>query len=190
MIAAPMTTRNSLSYRELAKAEAVVKRVVASDDLVRLSQATVAVGATHAEFRFGYSDRGKPFVVADLTSEASVACQWCLEPKGVELSAKFEALLAQDEDEAQRWSKEGWSQEGWSKEPSDGSKSAPEVIVAGSDFDAVRLIEDELILSLPNQVCIDQTCPNRPERQFGEEDMDGESSKRDNPFAVLQELKK
>lgn len=185
MIAAPMTTRNSLSYRELAKAEAVVKRVVASDDLVRLSQATVAVGATHAEFRFGYSDKGKPIVVADLTSEASVACQWCLEPKGVELSAKFEALLAQDEDEAQRW-----SQEGSSKEPSDGSKTVPEVIVAGSDFDAVRLIEDELILSLPNQVCIDQTCPNRPESQFGEEDMDGESSKRDNPFAVLQELKK
>ena len=54
-----MTTRNSLSYRELAKAEAVVKRVVSSDELVRLSQAAVAVGATHAEFSFEFTGNGR-----------------------------------------------------------------------------------------------------------------------------------
>ena len=174
-----MTTRNSLSYRELAKAEAVVKRVVSSDDLVRLSQATVAVGATHAEFSFGFTDKGRPSVTAEIASEASLACQWCLEPKGIALSAKFAAVLAQNEDQARQWSEDGLN----------GAPPAPDVIVAGTEFDAVRLIEDELILSLPNQVCIDQKCPNRPESQFGDADENGEAGKRDNPFAVLEALK-
>ena len=64
-----------------------------------------------------------------------------------------------------------------------------EVIIAGSEFDAVHLIEDELLLSLPNQVCTDPTCPERPERQFGDAD-DGEgAANQDNPFAVLEVLK-
>ena len=179
MIAAPMTTRNSLSYRELAKAEAVVKRVVVSDDLVRLSQATIAVGATHAEFRFGFTQEGKPSVIADLASEASVACQWCLEPKGVALSARFEAVLAQDEDEARRWSEDAL----------DGVEPAPEVIVAGTEFDAVRLIEDELILSLPSQVCADPKCTNRPASRFGDEEEHVDTAKGESPFAVLEVLK-
>ena len=183
MIAAPMTTRNSLSYRELAKAEAVVKRVVSSDELVRLSQAAVAVGATHAEFSFEFTDNGRPRVTADIASEASLACQWCLEPKGIALSTKFTAVLAQDEAQARQWSEEALN----------GAQPTPDVIVTGTEFDAVRLIEDELILSLPNQVCIDQQCPNRPESQFGDADEDknenGETGTRDNPFAVLEALK-
>ena len=53
------------------------------------------------------------------------------------------------------------------------------------------LIEDELILGLPRQVCFDQQCANMPELRFVDKDSEAaedEASDRQLPFQGLREL--
>ncbi|NKB97943.1 MAG: hypothetical protein GKR90_05535 [Pseudomonadales bacterium] len=176
MIAAAMATRNPRKYKELAKAEASVNRTVPPSDLMRLAQEAIAVGETHASYLFSFTGDGCPKVDTRVESEVTMACQWCLEPKAIKLCSSYEALLAQDEKEAMGWLERITEVD----EPQ-------EVMVVGRDFDAVRLIEDELLLSLPHQICEDTKCPQRPARVY--KDVGDEEKTIESPFASLAMLK-
>jgi uncharacterized metal-binding protein YceD (DUF177 family) len=176
MIAAVMVTRNPRKYKELAKADASVTRTVSPSDLTRLGQEAIAIGETHAKYLFSYTDDGCPKVATRVETEVTMACQWCLEPLVVKLTASYAALLAQDEREAISW-----------LERFAGDDKPREVMVVGQDFDAVRLIEDELLLSLPHQVCEDATCPQRPGRVYKAPETEEKTV--ESPFASLAMLK-
>lgn len=185
MIAAAMATPNPRRYIELAKAGTTIERSIPAGDLVRLGQATVAIGETKATFVFTQSEHGKPEVSARVEAEVSLACQWCLEPKPSALVCEYRAVLATDEAQASDWSVELEGQDG------DRENRHLDVLVAGSEFDAIQLVEDELLLALPHQVCGDEGCPDRPQGEYGEYDA---SEKIDDapagPFAALASLKK
>ena len=87
-------------------------------------------------------------------------------------------------------------------------RNAPIVVMAGGVFDETLQIEDELLLQLPQQVCTDDNCERRPDTSFpaqglnpsgnksgaidtSEDDgaLGNETAERENPFAVLKDLK-
>ena len=63
------------------------------------------------------------------------------------------------------------------------------VVLADSKFSLVELIEDEIMLSLPSQVCEDPACCRRPELDYGGDDVELEMQRQPNAFAELEKIK-
>jgi uncharacterized metal-binding protein YceD (DUF177 family) len=175
MIAAPMATAKSrsLKYKDLARSEAVIDRCLGADLFARLGSETKELGDTQVRLNFSTGKGGLPRVDAQVMSECSLACQWCMESVPIELEAKFTALLVVDDAEMAYWSE---------RFKADHAKI--DLINVGEILNEAELVEDELLLSLPVQVCLDLQCANRPQRTFGQhEDEEGKK------FKALEVLK-
>ena len=72
---------------------------------------------------------------------------------GLAFEHSIEARSFLDEQQANEWTE--WS-------GSSRSKAEHIIVAAGQHLDVAELIEDELILGLPRQVCFDQQCANMP----------------------------
>jgi uncharacterized metal-binding protein YceD (DUF177 family) len=106
----------------------------------------------------------------------------CDQPVAWPLQIAFDAVVAFNERQADEWSE-------WSAPSS--SKTEHIIVAAGQYVDVVELIEDELILGLPRQVCFDQHCKNMPELHFADrasEALGTLPSDRQMPFKGLKEL--
>ena len=175
MIAAPMATAKSrsLKYKDLARSEAVIDRCLGADLFTRLGSETKALGDTQVRLGFSMGKGGLPRVDAKVVSECSLACQWCTESVPIELEVEFAALLVVGDAEMAYWSE---------RFKADHAKI--DLINVGETLNEVELVEDELLLSLPVQVCRDLQCANRPQRTFGQhEDEEGRK------FEALEALK-
>lgn len=93
-------------------------------------------GAGNARIRWGITggkdERGHPRLALELDGEVPLICQRCLCPFGLPVEQQTVLLLARDESELVRLDAE-----------------EPEVVLAAAPLDALQLIEDELLLSLP-----------------------------------------
>ncbi len=109
-----------------------------------------------------------------LQAEVALAmqCQRCLTPVLAQLAAERDFLFVADEATAEALDEE----------------SDADVLVISRDFDALSLVEDELILSLP-LVPRHEACPRQLPSQVADEGFE-EASERPNPFAALAALKK
>lgn len=106
------------------------------------------------------------------TATAALTCQRCLQPVQEQLTLSRWFQFARDEDEAATLDVD----------------SEDDVLALSRSFDAIELIEDELLLSLP-LVPRHELCPEplpQPVADFSSADEDG----RPNPFAALAALKK
>lgn len=99
-------------------------------------------------------------------------CQRCLAPVVVRVAAERDFLFVADEATA---------------EAMDGDSEA-DVLVVSRDLDALALVEDELILSLP-LVPRHETCPHSLPDAVADDDF-ASASERPHPFAKLATLKK
>ena len=164
MIAPAMTTRKrqpdddqaqpAQTYRDLARNEVMFQRRIDVQSLPRLNQMARLSGPVEAVFRFSVMD-GRPAVAGDASVQAELPCQWCDIPQARTVRATFEAVLAEDEAEARHWSDQA-------------GDDALVIAVVGAQFDAVALVEDELLLALPGRVCTDPDCAHRPPAGYGE----------------------
>lgn len=75
---------------------------------------------------------GRPMLTVTVQGDLAVVCQRCLQSFNVRLDQRSELLLAREEPELARLDAE-----------------EREVVLAAAPLDAVALIEDELLLSLP-----------------------------------------
>lgn len=99
-------------------------------------------------------------------------CQRCLTTAFQKVLAEREFLFVADEETAQAMDED----------------SEADVLVISRDFDALSLIEDELILALP-LVPRHDICPQDVPAAVADEGFE-QASKRPNPFAALSALKK
>ncbi len=99
-------------------------------------------------------------------------CQRCLTPVVEKMTAGRDFLFVADEATAEALDDE----------------SDADVLVISRDFDALSLVEDELILSLP-LVPRHEVCPRSLPSRVADENFE-EASERPNPFAALAALKK
>ena len=116
-----------------------------------------------------------PNIEIELRFPAHCKCHRCLEPIDLLLEVELDAVLAFDEKEATSLGE------------------MHEVIhLSREDISVVDLIEDDLLLSIPKDVCeLGERCENAPRTQYASDsDIDEKDFESGNPFAVLADLKK
>ena len=170
------------SYKGLAQKNGVLNLMVRGTELTRLIQVCSLAEDVRVEARFRLDEHGRVCVAADLSTRVDLECHLCNEPVAWPMQIAFEAVVAFNERQAEEWSE-------WSAPSS--SKTEHIVVAAGQYVDVAELIEDELILGLPRQVCFDQQCKNMPELHFADNDSEALGtvpSDRQMPFKGLKEL--
>jgi uncharacterized protein len=174
MMAPAMNTHpdEPLPYLELARQGARVVREFPAEKLERLADVAPGRGTLHLDMRFSMDGDGRPWVAG--TAEVSVAatCQRCLGSFERPMSAAFELCIVRNPDTA--------------------SELAAEADVLMLETDALTLaqvVEDELLLELPERLCDSEPCPHAPALEFPAPDAP-EPDETDNPFVVLSQLKR
>ncbi|HSV46255.1 MAG TPA: YceD family protein [Ramlibacter sp.] len=127
-----------------------------------------------AQGELGNPHHLQPDVWLHLRAQAllPLACQRCLRavdlPVEVERSFRFvadESMAAAQDDESEE-----------------------DVLALSPSFDLLELLEDELLMALP-LAPRHETCPGPVAMQAVDADFEAESARRDNPFALLGQLK-
>ena len=177
-------------YIDLAGSGAHIRRALLADQYPRLAQVLPALGDGEANLQFGQDDHGRPMVEAQVTFDCALQCQLCLEPQTRQVSIEFATLLASDESQAQRWSDH--LQTAKTTVSSALFESGLAVSVVGEDLDVAALVEDEVLLQLPANVCTDEDCARRPQLSYEIASDEGEQNdaESDNPFAILEQPKR
>jgi uncharacterized protein len=174
MMAPAMSSRpdERLSYRELAKQGARVERSVQPEGFTRLAEIAPGRGAISVEMTFSIGDGERAWATGSVEGVLNIECQRCLERFDRPLRATFELCIVDD--------------------PGLASKLASGVDVLVAEADSVtiaQLVEDELILGLPERACTEEPCPHAPALHYPASGGEGKEPD-DNPFRVLSELKR
>jgi uncharacterized protein len=155
-------TRNGCFEGEISLSE--MERL---GELLHASEAGMNDRKIAVSFEFSRNEYGIPMIMGRLETSLELECQRCL--KALELPLKLDFKLMID---------------------------ASEEIVSNSDMDTtysndgyidiIELVEDELLLAIPLVATHDDTTCNEDWKAGPAE---SEATTRENPFAVLQELK-
>ena len=131
---------------------------------------------------------GAPELSLRLQAQATVrrTCQRCLQPVALALEVDRRFLFAPNEEQAEAWDAE----------------AEEDVLVLSRSLDLMALVEDELLLTLPivprHEACPEPLNPalspvssaaQDPQTTESAPDLSPKEEKRDNPFAVLAQLK-
>jgi uncharacterized protein len=159
-----------LPYRELARQGARLVRSVPAGELARLAAVAPGVGMLDVDLAFRSDDEARVWVSGMVQTRVLATCQRCLGEFEHPLRATFELCLAADEDEASALAEQA------------------DVVVAVQDVVTVaELVEDELILGVPERLCSVDPCEHAPPL-LGSESGDEQVARR-NPFEILSVLK-
>jgi uncharacterized protein len=171
-----MSTRadERLRYRELAKQGARVVRSVQPEGFTRLAELAPARDAMTVEMAFSLRD-GRAWAAGSVDGVLGIECQRCLERFDRPLRATFELCIVADPDLASELARE---------------LPQGDVLMAESDSVTIaQVVEDELILCLPERACVEEPCPAAPPLCYPAEGTEATDAD-DNPFRVLSELKR
>ena len=211
MIAPAMNTRpqEALAYWDLARQQARISRRLGLAALPRLkelveeTEAAVADSAAgnavdqgfEVTLQFSVDARGFSRVEGELSGQLGLNCNGCAEVLVHSLKLPFACVLAESEAIADVLIEEGRI---------DGEKLPAEdvLVVGGSEVTVAQIVEDEILLNLPERLCTSEPCERAPELAYpasGESLVEskpdsgvvsgGASDDEENPFSVLAELK-
>ncbi len=168
MIAPAMNSRTdgALTYQSLGQRKALVERVVRSEQMSRLDQECIELGDLQVKLYFDRDARFRVVVKGVIEASSKLSCHLCQEAVPYKLRTTFSATIASTEEQAEYWCS------------GEESSDLNVVVIEGPRLDIVDLVEDELLLDLPGQVCVDLNCSNRPSMVYD----DGES---DEPLEQL-----
>jgi uncharacterized protein len=117
--------------------------------------------------QFEQDDHGRSRVHGRAATTVALDCQRCLEPVERRIVAEIDFRVVASDDDA--------------REIADGTDT---FVWSGEDIGVAELIEDDLILALPHQVCdAYDACPNRPDLRYP--DTGAEQEEKPNAFAAL-----
>ncbi|WP_461482400.1 YceD family protein [Porticoccus sp.] len=160
-----------LDPRRLANQGVVLSGQVAIAHCERLLDAVLEVSEPIAvELTFDIADQGRKVVCGEVATTVRVACQRCLAPLTVPVTASIQLGIVWSEDEAKSLSKD---LDPW--------------IVDGETADISAMVEDELLLALPF-VTYHPSGQCHGDIPFSTGDNTGEEGKK-NPFSILEQLK-
>ncbi len=162
----------ALPYLDLARQGARVVREFPAVALERLAEIAPGQDTLSLDMRFSMDGNGRPWVAGQAAVTVAATCQRCLERFDRQMTARFELCIVRNAATA--------------------SELAEEVDVLVLDSDELTLaqvVEDELLLSLPERLCEEEPCPFAPNLEFPAPDAP-EPAETDNPFHVLSQLKR
>ena len=156
-----------LPLAKLAARRAVIERLVDGSGLARFKALCKPSGGIRVALSFSREASGHVRIDGTLNAKVSVACHKCLDAVSVELNSAFSVLGVMSDAEAARLGSEA------------------DVLQLTTDEPALaELIEDELILALPQRTCIEADCDKAPLLTYAPQAADS-----DKPFRSLALLK-
>jgi uncharacterized protein len=174
MIAPAMNTPSDerLHYLDLARQGARVERSVQADGFARLAEIAPVQSPVRVGLSFAIRDDGRIWVTGAAEALLKGECQRCLERLERMQRVTFDLCIVRDPELA--------------SELANGS----DVLVAEAEsLTIAQIVEDEMILGLPDRLCSEEPCPLAPPLSYPAEG--GEQPKSgDNPFRVLSVLKR
>jgi uncharacterized metal-binding protein YceD (DUF177 family) len=197
MMAPAMNTRPqaALPYLELARQAARITRQIELKELSRLEELVVEDGSPTprsetvltVDLQFGVASDGQVRVQGEIRGDIGLLCHGCAEALPYHLSVEFDGLIVGSDEAARLLDAQA---------PSGGRPEA--VIVAdGRDISLAEIVEDEILLALPERLCRTEPCewapglvyPAGSATDIGHDAGDeGAGPERDNPFSVLADL--
>lgn len=127
-------------------------------------------GEVTVNLQFGVDEAHTAFLHGSLSATVNLQCQRCMESASTSIKSQFRIGLVRSEEEGERLSEE--------YDP---------LIADERDFSLLTLIEDELILAIP-------VVTSHPKEECGAthflQDSTVIEEKRENPFKILEQLKK
>lgn len=171
--AGAMNTRpeERLPYLELARQGARMSRSLPAEALSRLADIAPGHGALQIDLAFTLDAEGRAWVNGSAALTVHATCQRCLEGFQHGMQVTLTLCIVTD--------------------PSLASELAGEADVLVADGDSVSIadvVEDEVILSLPERLCREDPCEYAPKLWFPAPDAP-EPEREENPFDVLSVLK-
>lgn len=168
---------NIIEPFDLATQRRTLEGRLAVSDFPRLIQSlgtndAELLGKCHVDYvlNFGVDDGGTPSVTGAIETAVPLECQRCMEAMDFPISLNIKLALVKSREAAQQLPE----------------NYDPLLVLPDAEISVESIVEDELILALP-QVAMHEIndCPN------GESflNKDGTAPQRENPFAVLEQLK-
>ena len=157
---------------ELAGRKAQISRSVDAAALERFSVLCDCPDAVRVRLGFRFDRHGAVRMDGELAGRVAVECHRCLEPMAVDLKSEFSVVIADSEAAASRLGAE-----------------QDVLCVEGDEAGIAELIEDELILALPERPCSAADCPQAPTLASPAGSMDEGTLETKKPFAALGALK-
>ena len=171
-----MNTREHerLSYLDLAKRKARVTRRLSGSELPRFSKLVDSGGIAEVELAFAFDDAGHAHVTGYAEIKTGLVCHRCSESLTRTIRVRLSVCLVADEELATTL--------GVDREV---------LITDGSGVTVAEIVEDDLILGLPERLCNNDPCELTPGFSYpsygGERDTD--EDREANPFSVLKQFK-
>jgi uncharacterized protein len=180
-----MNTRDDggLSYSDLARQGARVEQKIRIEVLERLAELVDGAAEVEVELDFRLDGEGEVWVAGRIRADLDLQCQRCAQGLTHTLDTGFEVCVVASEQRA--------------SELNDGR----DLLVASSTQLSVaeivaEIIEDELILSLPQALCTQDPCERVPALYYGgpghtpdlAEGVSGKAAESTRPFEGLDEL--
>lgn len=163
----------SIEPRKFAQLGVSLKGSLPVDKLHRLQDAVLSIDSAMAELEFSVNDHREKTMNGTVSVTLQRQCQRCLEP--VELKLDCTVALAAI-----------WSE----TEAPDLSEAVEPWIVETETADLYSVLEDEVILALPIVSYHDNDCVSSELYQSGPVVKEGEGEVKQNPFQILEQLKK
>lgn len=159
----------ALAPKKLCKKQALIKGSLPLSQFERYSQFGKNGKDVQFCLSFGYDQEGRAIVKGEISNRISLTCQRCLKDVSRELVTPIDLAIVASEKSA------------------DELEDIDTVVIEGETISLVDLLEDDLILGIPEQVCPDpDTCEYTPQFQFPEEIVE---EKKPNPFEILENLR-
>lgn len=174
MMARAMSTGHDerLPYRELAGQGARIVRQMPAESLRRLVVLAPGRRDLSVDMTFSLDAERRPWVRGSAEVSVAATCQRCLERVDRDLSVAFELCILADSALASELAREA------------------DVVVADAEAVTIaELVEDELLLALPERLCPEEPCPHAPALSYPAAEASGKAAE-ENPFHVLSELKR
>jgi len=177
MMAPAMTTPSDerLAFANLARQGARVERRLPAALLARLAELAPGTEDVRVDLEFRLDGSERPWVRGRAAQIVEATCQRCLERFEFPLSVEFDlCIVAEGEDV---------------REIADGGDV---LVVEGETVAIADIVEDELLLGLPDRLCREDPCPYAPALSYPTEGAgvaDGAAAAT-NPFSVLSKLKR
>lgn len=184
-------TDDRLSFSALARQQGRIERQIAGGVLTRLEAEAPVEGALSVTLSFRMDSLGRPWVTGSAKQLVTATCQGCLVERSHLLEVDFDLCMLPEGPAAQA-----------------ASERYDVLTVDGDTVTIADIVEDELLLALPERLCEALPCPHAPVGSFPADgaqarvdnnrvdsnraDNNSETSPKaaQNPFGVLAALKR
>lgn len=163
-----------LAYATLARQGVHVRRSLPADALTRLGELACGLGEIEVEVEFRTDDSGRPWVRGRAAQRVEATCQRCVERMPYDLAVEFDLCIQRESAAAREL-----------------AERMDVLMVTGDSVTLAEVVEDELLLGLPERLCAEEPCPFAPPLVYpvSEEPADTTPGQ-GGPFDVLATLKR